>query len=74
VELQTITPPLAPGHRIAHGRAGLELLSMVLTRKFADHLPLHPQGKAYVRERIKLNVSARRPGRRLCGHSNALWR
>ena len=44
---ETISQPLAPFHPIARGRAGPELLAMVLTGKFADHLPLNRQSEAY---------------------------
>jgi transposase len=54
---ETIIPPPAPFHPIARGRAGAELLAIVLTGKFADHLPLNRQGKAYAREGIELDVS-----------------
>jgi transposase len=54
---ETITQPPAPFHPIARGRAGPELLAMVLTGKFADHLPLNRQSEAYAREGIELDVS-----------------
>ena len=54
---ETITQPPAPFHPIARGRAGAELLAMVLTGKFADHLPLNRQSEAYAREGIELDVS-----------------
>ena len=54
---ETITQPPAPFHPIARGRAGPHLLAMVLTDKFADHLPLNRQSDAYAREGIELDVS-----------------
>ena len=52
-----ITQPPAPFHPIARGRAGPNLLAMVLTGKFADHLPLNRQSDAFAREGIELDVS-----------------
>lgn len=37
---EAITQPPAPFHPIARGRAGPNLLSMVLNGKFTDYLPL----------------------------------
>jgi transposase len=54
---ETITQPPAPFHPIARGRAGPNLLAMVLTGKFADHLPLNRQSDAFAREAIELDVS-----------------
>lgn len=54
---ETITQPPAPFHPIARGRAGPELLAMVLNGKFSDHLPLNRQSEAYEREGIELDVS-----------------
>jgi transposase len=54
---ETITQPPAPFHPIARGRAGPHLLAMVLTDKFADHLPLNRQSDACAREGIELDVS-----------------
>jgi len=54
---EAITQPPAPFHPIARGRAGPNLLAMVLTGKFADHLPLNRQSEAYGREGIELDVS-----------------
>ena len=54
---ETITQPPAPFHPIVRGRAGAKLLAMVLTGKFADHLPLNRQSEAYAREGIELDVS-----------------
>ena len=54
---ETISQPPAPFHAIARGRAGPNLLAMVLTGKFGDHLPLNRQSDAYAREGIDLDVS-----------------
>lgn len=54
---ETITQPPAPFHPIARGRAGPNLLAMVLSGKFADHLPLNRQSEAFAREGIELDVS-----------------
>ena len=54
---ETITQPPAPFHPISRGRAGPNLLAMVLDAKFANHLPLNCQSEAYAREGIDLDVS-----------------
>ena len=54
---ETITQPPAPFHPIARGRAGPNVLAMVLDAKFANHLPLNRQSEAYAREGIDLDVS-----------------
>jgi transposase len=54
---ETITQPPAPFHPISRGRAGPNLLAMILDAKFANHLPLNRQGEAYAREGIDLDVS-----------------
>ena len=54
---ETITQPPAPFHPIPRGRAGANLLAMVLDAKFANHLPLNRQSEAYAREGIDLDVS-----------------
>jgi len=54
---EAITQPPAPFHPIARGRAGPNLLAMVLNGKFADHLPLNRQSDAFAREGIALDVS-----------------
>ena len=43
-------------HPIARGRAGPRLLVLVLTDKFADHLPLNRQSDTCAREGIELDV------------------
>jgi len=54
---ETITQPPAPFHVISRGRAGPNLLAMILEAKFAQHLPLNRQSEAYAREGIDLDVS-----------------
>jgi len=54
---ETITQPPAPFHPIARGRAGPNLLAMVLDAKFAQHQPLNRQSDVYAREGIDLDVS-----------------
>jgi len=54
---ETITQPPAPFHPIARGRAGPELLAMILEAKFGQHLPLNRQSDSYAREDIHLDVS-----------------
>lgn len=54
---EAITQPPAPFHPIARGRAGPNLLAMILTGKFCDHQPLNRQSEAYAREGIDLDVS-----------------
>ncbi|WP_419729596.1 IS66 family transposase [Lichenicola sp.] len=54
---ETITQPPAPFHPIARGRAGPELLAMILEAKFGQHLPLNRQSESYALEGIHLDVS-----------------
>ena len=54
---ETITQPPAPFHPIARGRAGPNLLAMILDAKFGNHLPLNRQSETYVREGINLDIS-----------------
>jgi transposase len=54
---ETITQPPAPFHPIARGRAGPEVLAMILEAKFGQHLPLNRQSETYAREGIALDVS-----------------
>ena len=54
---ESITQPPAPFHPIARGRAGPNLLALILTSKFCDHQPLNRQSEAYAREGIDLDVS-----------------
>src|ERR1700757_678968 len=54
---ETITQPPAPFHPIARGRAGPNLLAMILDAKFSNHQPLNRQSEMYAREGIDLDVS-----------------
>ena len=54
---EAITQPPAPFHPIARGRAGANLLAMILEAKFGQHLPLNRQSEVYAREGIDLDVS-----------------
>jgi transposase len=54
---ETITQPPAPFHPIARGRAGPQLLAMILEAKFGQHLPLNRLSEIYAREGIELSVS-----------------
>jgi transposase len=54
---EAITQPPAPFHPIARGRAGPNLLAMVLEAKYGQHLPLNRQSETYAREGVELSVS-----------------
>jgi transposase len=54
---ETVTQPPAPFHPIARGRAGPNLLAMILEAKFGQHLPLNRQSEAYALQGIELSVS-----------------
>lgn len=54
---EKITRPPAPFHPIARGRAGANLLAMILEAKFGQHLPLNRQSETFAREGIELDVS-----------------
>jgi transposase len=54
---ETITQPPAPFHPIARGRAGANLLAMILNGKFGNHLPLNRQSESFAREGIDLDLS-----------------
>jgi transposase len=54
---ETISQAAAPFHPIARGRAGPELLAMILEAKFGQHLPLNRQSETYAREGIELDTS-----------------
>ena len=54
---EIITQPPAPFHPIARGRAGPNLLAMILDSKFGNHQPLNRQSETYAREGIDLDVS-----------------
>ncbi len=53
----TITQPPAPFHPIARGRAGPNLLAMILFNKFGLHQPLNRQSETYAAEGVSLSVS-----------------
>ena len=54
---ETISQVPAPFHVIPRGRAGPELLAMILEAKFGQHLPLNRQSDTYAREGVDLDVS-----------------
>jgi transposase len=58
---EKITQPPAPFHPIARGRAGANLLVMILEAKFGQHLPLNRQSETFAREGIDLDVSTLAP-------------
>ncbi|WP_376100540.1 IS66 family transposase [Roseomonas sp. CCTCC AB2023176] len=54
---ERVTQPPAPFHPIARGRAGPNLLAMILEAKYGQHLPLNRQAETYAREGVELSVS-----------------
>ncbi len=54
---ETVTQPPAPFHPIARGRAGPNLLAMILEAKFGQHQPLNRQSDAYALQGVELSVS-----------------
>jgi transposase len=54
---EKISQPPAPFHVISRGRAGPNLLAMILHNKFALHQPLNRQSDTYAREGIDLPLS-----------------
>jgi transposase len=56
-DCEKISQPPAPFHVISRGRAGPNLLTMILHDKFALHQPLNRQSEAYAREGIDLPLS-----------------
>jgi transposase len=54
---EAISQPPAPLHPIARGRAGPNLLALVLAAKYGQHLPLTRQSAIYTREGIEIDVS-----------------
>jgi transposase len=54
---EKISQAPAPSHPIRRGRAGPNLLAMVLNGKYGLHLPLERQSKAFAHEGIELDVS-----------------
>ena len=63
---ETINQPPAPFHPIARGRAGPNLLAMILDAKFGNHQPLNRQSEVYAREGIDLDVSTLADWERAC--------
>ena len=58
---ETITQPPAPFHPIARGRAGPNLLAMILEAKYGQHLPLNRQSEAYGGTRRPARTRGRPP-------------
>jgi transposase len=54
---EAISQPPAPSYPIARGRAGPNLLALVLAAKYGQHLPLTRQSAIYAREGVELEVS-----------------
>ena len=54
---EAISQPPAPSHPIARGRAGPNLLALVLAAKYGQHLPLTRQSSIYAREGVEIDVS-----------------
>ena len=54
---EAISQPPAPSHPIARGRAGPNLLALVLAAKYGQHLPLTRQSAIYAGEGVELEVS-----------------
>jgi transposase len=54
---EAVSQPPAPSHPIARGRAGPNLLALVLAAKYGQHLSLTRQSAIYAREGIKIDVS-----------------
>ena len=54
---EAITQPPAPSHPIARGRAGPNLLALVMVSKYGRHLPLTRQSAIYAREGVEIDVS-----------------
>jgi transposase len=54
---EAISQPPAPSHPIARGRAGPNLLALVLAAKYGQHLPLTRQSAIYTGEGVELDVS-----------------
>jgi transposase len=54
---EAISQPPAPSHPIVRGRAGPNLLALVLAAKYGQHLPLNRQSAIYAREGVEIDVS-----------------
>src|SRR3982750_1252458 len=53
---EAISQPPAPSHPIARGRAGPNLLALVLAAKYGQPLPLTRQSMIYAGEGVELDV------------------
>lgn len=56
-DCEKISQPPAPFHPTPRGRAGPNLLAMILFEKFGQHQPLNRQAERYAREGIELSLS-----------------
>lgn len=56
-DCESVTETPAPSHPIARGRAGPNLLALVLASKYDQHLPLNRQSGIYAREGVVIEVS-----------------
>jgi transposase len=54
---EAVSQPPAPSHPIVRGRAGPNLLALVLAAKYGQHLPLTRQSTIYAGEGVELDVS-----------------
>src|SRR5689334_14781233 len=54
---EAVSQPPAPSHPIGRGRAGPNLLALVLAAKYGQHLPLTRQSAVYAREGVAIDVS-----------------
>src|SRR5689334_11175605 len=54
---EAVSQPPAPSHPIARGRAGPNLLALVLAAKYGQHLPLTRQSAIYAGEGVEIDVS-----------------
>jgi transposase len=62
---EKITQPPAPFHTIARGRAGANLLAMILYAKYGHHQPLNRQSESFAWEGVDLDTARAKalPGR-----------
>lgn len=56
-DCEKISQPPAPFHPTPRGRAGPNLLAMVLFEKFGQHQPLNRQAERYAKEGVDLSLS-----------------
>src|SRR3954464_13674149 len=54
---EAVSQPPAPSHPIARGRAGPNLLALVLAANYGQHLPLTRQSAIYAGEGVEIDVS-----------------